>query len=89
MNNDFEKVLDRVNKMGLVVEPGLDFINVREIDEDAFFEVREYYPLLLSLFTGRLTGDDFVREASGMKTLRNGILAATMFLPKSDIRIIH
>mgnify|MGYP000927064943 FL=1 len=89
MNNDFEKVLDRVNKMGLVVEPGLDFINVREIDEDAFFEVREYYPLLLSLFAGRLTGDDFVREASGMKTLRNGILAATMSLPKSDIRIIH
>ena len=89
MNNDFERILDRVNRDDMRVEPGVDFIDVREIDKDAFFEIKDYYPLLMKLFTGRMSGDDFVREASGSTSIQNGILATTLSVPISDIRIIH
>ncbi|MCH4007532.1 MAG: DUF572 domain-containing protein [Eubacterium sp.] len=89
MNDDFDMILDRVNRTGTFIEPGIDFIDVREIDEDAFLEIQEYYPLLLGLFMDRLSGDDFVREATGIEPLRNGIIATTLSVPKSDVRIIH
>lgn len=89
MNDDFGRVLEKTNKTGMFVEPGVDFIDVREVDENAFYEIQDYYPLLIRLFTGQLSGDAFVREASGISPLRNGIIATTMSVPKSDIRIIH
>lgn len=89
INEDYEMILDKVNRNGIVVEPGIDFIDVRELDEDAFSEVRDYYPLLFNLFAGRMIGDEFVREATRITPLRNGIFATTMSVPKSEIRIIH
>lgn len=89
INDDFGRILEKVNRTGMVVEPGVDFIDVRELDENAFYEIQDYYPLLLDLFTGQLSGDAFVREAAGISPLRNGIIATTMSVPKSNIRIIH
>lgn len=88
MNDDFDRILDRVNRFRTNVEPGVDFIDVRELDKSAFFEIKDYYPLLMGLFTGRVSGDDFVREAIRENSLRNGVLAATLSSPISDIRII-
>ena len=79
----------------MVVEPGVDFIDVRDLDANAFFEIKEYYPLLLGLFNGQMSCDDFVKEASGVNSLRNGILATTLSVetalsgPKFDTRIIR
>lgn len=89
MNNDFDMILDKVNKFRKIVEPGVDFIDVREIDVSAFYEIQEYYPLLMALFTGQMSCDDFIRVASRLDPLRNGILATALSVPKSDIRIIH
>ncbi len=89
MNDDFERILDCVNKKEVIVEPGFDFIDVRELDADAFFEVQDYYPLLIDLYSGRISGDDFVREAKGIFPLRNGVLATSMSVASSDIRIIR
>ena len=88
MNDDFDRILDRVNRFRTIVEPGVDFIDVRELDKSAFFEIKDYYPLLMGLFTGRVSGDDFIREAIRENSLRNGVLAATLSSPISDIRII-
>ena len=95
MNDDFDRILDRVNRLKMVVEPGVDFIDVRDFDANAFFEIKEYYPLLLGLFNGQMSCDDFVKEASGVNSLRNGILATTLSVdtalsgPKFDTRIIR
>ncbi len=89
INDDFNLILDKVNARGNIVLPGVDFIDVRELDEDAFFEIEDYYPLLLALFAGQLSADKFIREATGIMPLRNGIIAAVMSAPQSDIRIIH
>ena len=89
INNDYDMILENVNKNGLIVEPGVDFINVLEVDDDAFYEICDYYPLLVNLFAGRISGDEFVRYASGIIPLRNGILASSLSLPKTDVRIIH
>lgn len=78
-----------MNKFRKIVEPGVDFIDVREIDVSAFYEIKEYYPLLMELFTGQMYCDDFIRVASGIDPLRNGVLAMALSVPKSDIRIIH
>ena len=89
MNNDFDLILDRINRNGIIVTPGVDFIDVREVDEEAYFEIQDFYPLLINLFTGRLSGDAFVKEASGITPLRNGILAASLSTSQSEIKIIH
>ena len=89
MNDDYWVILDKANRQRMVVEPGVDFIDVRDLDENAFYEIQDYYPLLLSLFTGEISGNAFVREALGIPPLRNGIIATTMSVPKSDVRIIH
>lgn len=89
MNDDFERILDRVNKNEVIVEPGFDFIDIRELDANAFYEVQDYYPLLIDLYSGRISGDDFVREAKGIFPLRNGVLATSMSVASSDIRIIR
>lgn len=87
MSNDYDTILDKVNHEGVIVEPGADFIDVREIDTNAFYEIQEYYPLLQYLFSGRMSVDEFVMKASGMVPLRNGILATTLSATQSDIRI--
>lgn len=89
MNNDYDRILAMANRDNIVIEPDVDFINVRNVDENAFFEICDYYPLLLDLFAGKLSGEDFIREASGISPIRNGILATALSLPKSEIRIIH
>ncbi len=89
INDDYGRIIDSVNKNSYFVQPGIDFIDVREIDENAYLEIKDYYPLLFDLFAERLSGDDFVRYASGILPIQNGILATTMSLSKTDIRIIH
>jgi len=89
INDDFYRILDTVNKNGIIVEPRIDYIDVRELDEAAFLEISDYYPLLYDLFSGQMTGDEFVREATSIIPLRNGIIATTMSVPASDISIIH
>ena len=89
LNNDFDRILDKINGSRMVVEPGVDFIDVRELDANAFFEIKAYYPLLKALFIGQMSCDDFIKEASGLDPLKNSILATTLPSSKFDIRIIH
>lgn len=64
MNNDFDIILDKVNKSRMVVEPGVDFIDVRELDANDFYEIKDYYPLLMGLFTNQIFCDEFINRAS-------------------------
>lgn len=89
INNDYDVILDKINKRGNYVEPGVDFIDVREFDNDSFLEISEYYPILFALFSGQISGEEFVQAASQIMPLRNGIIASALSVPKSEIRIIH
>lgn len=91
INNDYERVVNNLLKYQNIDEiaPGVQFIDVREVDQDAFLEIKDYYPILMDLFTGRLSADDFVDEASGITPIRNGIMASVLSENKMNIRILH
>lgn len=56
---------------------------------NSFWEIQDYYPLLLKLFSGQISAERFVNEAINIPTLRNGVLATAMSVPKSEVRILH
>ena len=45
-----------------------------DVDQLSFNRVHDYYPLLMDLFFGKITADDFVKEAYGIAPLKNAIL---------------
>lgn len=89
INDDYHKILESINRTRVIVEPGIDFIDVRDFDENSFWEIQDYYPLLLKLFSGQISAERFVNEAINIPTLRNGVLATAMSVPKSEVRILH
>ncbi|MBQ8940699.1 MAG: hypothetical protein IJ062_02605 [Firmicutes bacterium] len=80
INDDFDQIVSNLRKKAASgeispIEIGADFIDVREVDKSAFNSVYDYYPILEDLFYGRISANDFVKEAYGIVPLQNAILA--------------
>lgn len=88
MNNDYDLILDHLFKRGIQVNTEWEFIDARNVDMDAYDEVKYYYPLLLGLFKGTISADAFVQEATGIIPIRNSIIASTLSSPQTNTRII-
>ena len=80
INDDYERIVSNLEKKikeGIIlpVRFGSDFMDAKDIDKDAFQMVLDFFPILLGLFNGRISADDFVKEATGIAPLENSILA--------------
>ncbi|WP_233120193.1 hypothetical protein [Tissierella creatinophila] len=87
INNDFEKVIDRLVKEQRAyvfdvetgdyrgIRVGEDLVDIRAYDYDAFEEVRDYYPIVYGLINEDIDLVDLVDIAQG-----NGILENTVLL---------
>lgn len=80
INNDFEQVAQNLRKKAAAgeidpIEIGADLIDARVVDPASYKKVYEYYPLLVDLFYGKISADDYVKEAYGIAPLQNAIMA--------------
>ena len=80
VNDDYEIIVQNIEKKmkeGIIkpVKIGSDFINAEDVDKEAFQMVLDYLPILTDLFEGRMSADDFVKEAIGLAPLENAIFA--------------
>ena len=89
VNNDFERIVDRLVKdqKAYVLDPdtgdyrgirvGEDLVDIRAYDYDAFEEVKDYYPLVYDLIDGEIDIVDLVDI--GLQQ-RDGVLKDTVML---------
>ena len=89
VNNDFERIVDRLvkNQHAYVLDPdtgeyrgirvGEDLVDIRAYDYDAFEEVKDYYPLVYDLMDGEIDIVDLVDI--GLQN-RDGVLKNTVML---------
>ena len=94
LNNDFDRIVHNINRKverGDIspVIVGEDLINAIDIDRAAYNSVREFYPILLDLFYGRISADDFVKEATGIASMQNAILANALENRASKILVFR
>ena len=80
INDDFDQIVNNLRKKAAAgainpIEIGADLIDARDVDRFSFNRVYDYYPLLVDLFYGRVSANDFVKEAYGIAPLQNAILA--------------
>ena len=71
LNDDFEQLLQAAPN----ARPGIDLIDVRDVDIAAYNEVCQYYPLIYRLVEGSITPDDIINEARSVPILRNALLS--------------
>jgi hypothetical protein len=90
INNDFERVIDRLVKdrrshvldtetgdyRGIRV--GEDLVDIRAYDYDAFEEVKDYYPIIYDLINGDIDLVDLIDIARGNGTLENTVLLTAL-----------
>lgn len=74
INNDFDMI---VQKAPMVI-PGVDFIDVREVDISAFEEFMYYWSLLSKLHQGQIKPIDVIDEARSLSALKNGLFATAI-----------
>lgn len=74
INDDFDQIAAKAPN----TQPGVDFIDVREVDKTAFDELVYYWSLLSQLHQGRIKAIDIVNEGRSLPALRNGLFASTI-----------
>ena len=74
INDDFDSIAAKAP----MSQPGIDFIDVRDVDKIAFDELIFYWKLLLGLRQGKIKAIDVVNEARNMPALRNGLYASAI-----------
>lgn len=74
INDDFVSIAKRAPN----IHPGIDFINVKNVDKPAFDELMYYWTLLSKLYRGSIKAIDVVNEARSLPALRNGLYASTI-----------
>lgn len=80
LNDDYERVLEKAPD----IRPGIDLIDVRDVDIASYNEIKQYAPLIYGLLNGRISPEDVIREASE-PVLQNALLANTMQFTNTSI----
>jgi len=74
LKDDFDLIASKAPN----AHPGVDFIDVRDVDKMAFDELMYYWELLSKLYRGTIKAIDVVNEARSLPALRNGLYASTI-----------
>ena len=93
IENDFDVIVNNLHKKAMSgeidpIEIGVDLIDAQAVDKLSYDMVCESYPLLMGLFSGKISTDDFVKEAYGSLPLQNAILATILEERSSKILIV-
>ena len=86
LRNDYNNMLRAIHFRGIEVIPGIDIVNARDIDVDAYEEVVADYYILLELITGRLSVEKFLSDNEGNVAI-NALLINNYVL-KQEIPLI-
>lgn len=101
INNDFERVIDRlVKKQGAYIfdieigdyrgiRVGEDLVDIRTYDYDAFEEVKDYYPIVYDLINGDIDVVDLIDIARGNGTLENTMLLTALSNSNAETIILE
>ena len=101
INNDFERVIDRlVKKQGAYIfdieigdyrgiRVGEDLVDIRAYDYDAFEEVKDYYPIVYDLINGDIDIVDLIDIARGYGTLENTMLLTALSSSNAETIILE
>lgn len=101
INNDFERVIDRlVKKQGAYIfdieigdyrgiRVGEDLVDIRAYDYDAFEEVKDYYPIVYDLINGDIDVVDLIDIARGNGTLENTMLLTALSSSNAETIILE
>lgn len=101
INNDFERVIDRlVKKQGAYIldieigdyrgiRVGEDLVDIRAYDYDAFEEVKDYYPIVYDLINGDIDVVDLIDIARGNGTLENTMLLTALSNSNAETIILE
>lgn len=101
INNDFERVIDRlVKKQGAYIfdieigdyrgiRVGEDLVDIRVYDYDAFEEVKDYYPIVYDLINGDIGVVDLIDIARGNGTLENTMLLTALSNSNAETIILE
>lgn len=101
INNDFERVIDRLVKTERVqvldaetssyrgLRIGEDLIDIRAYDYCAFEEVKDYYPIVYDLINGDIELVELIDIAKGNGVLENTVLLAALSSSNSETIILE
>lgn len=101
INNDFERVIDRlVKKQGAYIfdietgeyrgiRVGEDLVDIRAYDYDAFEEVKDYYPMVYDLINEDIDVVDLIDIARGNGTLENTMLLTALSNSNAETIILE
>jgi hypothetical protein len=74
LNNDFDSIANELYRQNSLVTVGVNFIDAKAIDYDAFSELEMYYQLVLGLLNGQIKPEDLISD----KNLDNEITIAAI-----------
>ncbi len=80
INDDYDSIVRNLVRKAAAgeidpVEIGVDFINGKVVDWDAYVMLKESYSILEALYSGRMSEKEFVSKASGIIPLENAVMA--------------
>ena len=102
VKNDFESIVDKLEKdpQTTILDPdtgeyhrikvGIDFVDIRAYDHDAFEEVKDYYPLVLGLIRDEIDIADLINYSykKGDGILKNTLMLSALEYSNSDQLIL-
>ena len=92
VNDDFERMVEKFEnrKTGISdAQIGVDFIDVREIDPEAYEEVMSYRPVIQKLINQSLSIEELISGAYNQPSLQNALMASALPNESNQILIYH
>ncbi|MDE5771092.1 MAG: hypothetical protein K2I06_05605 [Ruminococcus sp.] len=87
--NDYQKIKNDIKINGYDGNLDNDFISAKEIDFDAYYEVRHYYEIINALYYQKIPVEKFISIAMQMHNLGSAtIKAITSIIPETSNSII-
>lgn len=80
MNNDFHKIVRRLQEHNSNIKIGIDFIDGKAISQNIYNELKSYMPLIKWVLSGRFSVDELFYEAIEYKdnTLKSALMSSAL-----------
>ena len=92
VNDDFERMVEKfeMRKTGISdAQMGVDFIDVREIDPEAYEEVMSYRSIIQRIVDHSLSIEKLISEAYNQPSLQNALMTSALSNESNQILIYH
>lgn len=92
VNDDYERLVEKFEKRKTGIadaEVGVDFLDVREIDPEAYEEVMSYRPMIQKLINQSLSIEELIFETYSQPSLQNALMSSALSNESNQILIYH